>query len=243
MVPVVTWSPNGIRNTKTGKEHALRQNLTRWIEDSGGVVYWGECPEEYDHPTFSIVSQAGLSSFGDGGEKEDYHPDMIAIFDDYCVVVELKVGAKYKEPMNGAWETFDYWQKYEREKPTYVAEDNSYTPNSFVLATRCSPYGHLFPAAHEFLYENEHGPINDDLPKYEGNMTGLLARMLGRFARGSEDQSVGLGVLVSSVLENLNGQQDDLDSEKMMRARDLRATGSPAIYQRVNGRQDWKVLG
>lgn len=243
----MTWNPDGIRTTSDGNEAVVRQKLTEWIEDSGGSVYWDKCPKEEDRKTFSINTQRGLEEFTDDSQEEtdeEYYPDMVAVFDDHCIVIEVKVGEEYGNAMEGVWQTFDYWQKYEQEKPRYETDDGSYEPDSFVLATRCSPYGHLFPANNEFLYENEvhESSINECLPKYEGNMTGIVARMLGRFARGTEEQSVGLGVLVSSVLEDLNGQQDDLDSEKMMRADALEATGDPAIYHRKRGNQDWIVL-
>jgi hypothetical protein len=228
---------------KLTDENEVRARITQWIENTGGEVFWGECPNNYSQQTFSVNAQSGLSAFsGTTQSDESYRPDMLLVFDDYCAVVEVKPGNKYGHTMDGAWETFDYWRKYEQDSPEYIANGEAYNPDSFLLATRYSPFGHLFPDTDEFLYENEYGPVNQTLPKYEGNMTGLLVRLMWRFGREFEEPTVGIGLLLSSVLEDINRQQADLDSHNMMRASTLAAAGGPAVFHRVSGTQDWEVL-
>jgi hypothetical protein len=236
------WSPDGIRNLED--ENDVRERLTEWIEDSGGVVYWGEQPEEYSQTTFSVTSQSGLSDFSGGdSSSQSERPDMLVVWNDHVSVVEVKAGNRYGQTIDGAYELFEYWENYEQGRSSYEVGDEEYTPDSFLLATRCSPFGHIFPPEHEFLYENEGvNFVNERIPRFEANMAGVFTRLLWRFTREEGDQDSAIGLMLSSCLEDISDEEAEFDDHGMARASRSETVGSPATFTHTGSNQEWTVL-
>lgn len=219
-------------------EDAVREALTKWLESSGAKVYWGESPQNYDRKTFEVKSEA----VDDWGEPRDsYHrPDLLISFDRHTTITEIKPGARYGNIADGVWETFDYWKKHENSRLVYKTDDGKYSPDSFTFATRYSPFGHVYDSNHEFFYSNGNMyGVNDRIPQYEANMSGVTVRAVWRFAQSvSSETQVGIGFLLSDLLESIPNFADEADNHGMVRAIDIEATGTPGIYHWM-GDQDW----
>jgi|APHM01.1.fsa_nt_gi hypothetical protein len=216
-------------------EQTVRNILTQWLEESGATVYWGEEVDGYDQETFQVESR-GVDRWGDSIHR----PDMLVSLGDHTTITEIKPGAKYGTIANGVWETFDYWNKHHTDRLIYTVGEKKYTPDSFTFATRYSPFGHIYPSEHEFFYTNGdmHG-VNEHLPQYEANMSAVTLRTMWRFAQSADENiSVGVGLLISDLLESVPDFESKTDSFEMVRASEIETPGSPAIFHwREN--QDW----
>jgi len=219
-------------------EDAVRQALTKWLESSGATVYWGESPQNYNHKTFEVKSEA-VDNW-DEPRDSDHRPDLLVSFNGHTTITEIKPGARYGNIANGIWETFDYWKKHENGRLVYKTDDGKYSPNSFTFATRYSPFGHVYDSNHEFFYSNGNMyGVNERIPQYEANMSGVTIRAVWRFAQSvSPDTQVGIGFLLSDLLESIPNFADKADNHGMGRAIDVEAAGTPAIYHWM-GDQDW----
>ena len=217
-------------------ENDVRAALTHWFEQCGGSVYWGEEVEGHDQETFAVKSRS-VSGCGN-----DFHrPDMVVDTGDRTIVIEVKTGDKYGQIADGIYQTFDYWMKYHRSRLIYEASGEVYDPDSFVLATRYSPFGHTYPSVHEFYYRNEgmYG-INEQVPQFEANMSSVSVRALWRFARPEAYNgiSAGIGLMVSDVLEEIPRFDVASDEFGMVRASKVEKQGRPAVFHWKTD-QDW----
>jgi len=219
-------------------ESNVRNVLTRWLESNGAEVYWGESAEGYNQQTFEVKSEA----IGNWGETP-HRPDLLASFDDHTTITEIKPGAEYGNIADGVWETFDYWKKHESGELAYQTVDGEYSPDSFTFATRYSPFGHVYNSDHEFFYSyGNMAGVNNKLPKHEGNMSGVTIRAMWRFARSIVDNTqIGVGFLLSDILESIPNFANEADDYGMVRAVGVEEAGSPAIFH-WKGDQDWLTL-
>lgn len=224
------------------EENVVRKRLTVWLESHGAAVYWGEEVDEYDQETFRVESK-GIGNFG-----EDAHrPDILASFNDHTTVIEVKTGNNYGDIGKGVWELFEYWEAHQSGRLVYTTEEGQtlHTPDSFTLATRYSPFGHIYNSNHEFFYSNGGMPItNDKLPQYEANMSGVTIRSLWWFAKnvvGDGSASAGIGFLYCDILQNIPEFDSHSDSYGMVRSVDVETVGSPSIFHWKDD-QDWLIL-
>lgn len=161
-------------------------------------------------------------------------------FDSHTTIIEIKPGTQYGNIADGVWQTLDYWKKHETSRLVYKTDEREYSPDSFTFATRYSPFGHIYNSNHEFFYS--HGDIigvNNRLPQHEGNMSGVTIRAMWRLAQSVvENTQVGIGVLLSDLLESIPNFADETDDYNMVRATNVGKTGSPAIFHWA-GDQDW----
>lgn len=219
-------------------ENAVREALTKWLESSGAEVYWGESPQDYNHKTFEVKSEA----IDDWSKPRDisHRPDLLASFDGHTTITEIKSGARYGNIADGIWQTFNYWKKHETGRLVYETDNRKYSPDSFTFATRYSPFGHVYDSNHEFFYSNgDMYGVNEKLPQYEANMSGVTLRAVWRFAQSvSGDTEVGIGFLLSDLLESIPNFAGKTDDHSMARAIDVETTGTPAVYHWM-GDQDW----
>lgn len=169
---------------------------------------------------------------------------MLVDTDDHVIVVEVKTGDKYGQIVDGIYQTFDYWRKYHRNRLMYETSDEAYDPDSFVLATRYSPFGHTYPSEHEFYYSNEgvYG-VNKQVPRFEANMSSVSVRALWRFARSEADDdiSAGIGLMLSDILEGIPRFDTVTDNFGMSRASEIEKQGQPAVFHWKTD-QDWLTL-
>ncbi len=216
-------------------ENAVRETLTKWLESNGAEVYWGESPQRYDQKTFEVESEA-IDCWG----KSLHRPDLLVSFEGHITITEIKPGARYGNIADGVWETFDYWKKHENGRIVYKTDDGEYLPDSFTFATRYSPFGHVYTSNHEFFYSyGDMDGVNDWLPQHEANMSGVTIRAMWRFAQSVVDNTqVGIGFLLSDLLESIPNFANETDDYGMVRASDVESTGSPAIFHWA-GDQDW----
>lgn len=229
-----TTSNAGDLSTKTG----VRAYLTEWIESHGGIVYWREQPSGYSQPTFSL------------NNKQRIKPYMVAVVDEMAYPVEVEVGDSYGDVYDGAMKAVKLSLTSVQNDTMILAGGKSYAPYPYLLATKYSPFGHLFPPTDEFLYLNSVSPKlqNDTVPKHEGSISQAVLRLMWRFSKLIDDtleedySSMYLGLLLSSTLESLGDQENLLDESNMVRASDVDAMGSPAVFQKFNGHQEWELL-
>lgn len=224
---------NNIRNIPT--ENGVRVALTDWFERHGASVYWGEAVDEYDQETFEIRS-TGVSRWA----NNPHRPDMLVDAADHVTIVEIKVGDEYGKIADGIYQTFDYWDKHHNGRLRYETDDDKYSPDSFVFATRYSPFGHIYPSKHEFYYSNgDMYAINEQLPQFEANMSGVSLRALWRFAQQAADgPSAGVGLVLSDTLEHIPEFESMADEFGMIRTSKTEQQGRPAVFYWEDG-QEW----
>lgn len=159
----------------TGPEDRAKHELTQWLENHGGEVYW-EKRNAFDYPTFYIE---------DTTEK----PDLLVEIGDVVLAVETKSGRSKAEVYDAAPQVQGYWFNYLRPNNLYVVDsgDRQLDIDGFVTATKHSIDGHLFPIPDESLlppstFSNgrKFAIESGFIPPLEYNMTEQHVRMLWR---------------------------------------------------------------
>lgn len=227
--------------------------LTAWLEDHGATVSGPDDITATYRDEHVPATQATISGQPqDQDQNQDPNtagltqPDLLVETDDHTALVFVAPEPRYRVVTQTAYDTFAAWQEYHAEQLAYSTDEDTHTPDSFVCATQYSPHGHLCRNTHEFFFEydpEEIDGINESLPRYEGNLSALLTRMLWRMADGEDYQQsiASLGVLTCDTLEAIPDFDVKSDAHAMCRASAIETQGAPAVFTGAQG-QDWLVL-
>lgn len=179
---------------KDNPEDIVKEELTEWMKKHSDVeVYW-EQKNQNNHPVFKT--------------KNPNKPDLL-IIGKYNTVVEVKTGFSKANTYDGVVDCYEYWLDYYKNEQEYNIGPKKVDIHNFILATRHSIEGHLYPSEYEtkltytdFNETRRYAVRQAEIPPQEYNMTEQSIRILWRLIRKSKSP-VGTGALLSNVLEGV----------------------------------------
>lgn len=187
-------------------EDDVRITLSRWLTEHGASVYWDKS-HSYGYNTFSPGQRA--------------RPDLLIEGQFNWYAVEVKVGDDSSKIHDALPQVVNYWEAVVNGETNYTVDGKSVDIDAFLLATKHSPHGRLYPAEGESdvlrTKSSEGRQVavqHGHLPNREFNASERVVRAIWRFAKDrNADAELGIGALLSS---RLDGDESGVDQSQPM---------------------------
>ena len=141
----------------------IQRDLAEWVTKYGWKVYYNQKNSD-GYPTFHANTNA--------------KPDLLLSMHDYNILVEVKIGQKHQDILNGFDQIIKYTGEYYTGRVQY-ANPNPIRINAFTFATKYSQKGYLYADESKLNYM-EHEYLAEIQDMTEKPITHTVTRLLWR---------------------------------------------------------------